>query len=199
VLTNLSSGKQGYALAQAALDAGADVILITAPTALPWPNGARRLDAATAEEMAAAVTAESADADVLIMAAAVADFRPEKAEALKIKKESGLSNLRLEPTRDILSEVSRVRAKSRRPKVVVGFAAETNDLESNAMKKLHAKGLDLIAANDILDGDSGFTAETNRVVLIGADGKAEALPLMSKYDVADRIFARITPSILAQA
>jgi phosphopantothenoylcysteine decarboxylase / phosphopantothenate---cysteine ligase len=197
VLTNLSSGKQGYALAQAALDAGADVTLISAPAALPWPRGARRVDVCSAEEMAAAVTAESAMADALIMAAAVGDFRPEKVENRKIKKESGFSNLRLSPTRDILTEVAKLRAKSGWPLVVVGFAAETNDLQSNALKKLHAKGLDLIAANDILGADSGFSADTNRVVLIDAGGQVESLPLMSKYDVAGRIIGRITPMILS--
>jgi phosphopantothenoylcysteine decarboxylase / phosphopantothenate---cysteine ligase len=198
VLTNLSSGKQGYALAQAALDAGADVTLISAPTALPCPVGARRVDVRTAAEMAAAVTAEAAQADALIMAAAVADFRPENVESRKIKKEKGLANLQLEPTQDILAEVSKVRSKTGRPLVLVGFAAETNDIEKNALKKLQIKGLDLIVANDILNPDSGFGVDTNRVILMDAGGQIESLPLMNKYDVAAKILEKITSLITAR-
>jgi phosphopantothenoylcysteine decarboxylase/phosphopantothenate--cysteine ligase len=193
VLTNRSSGKQGFALAQAALDAGADVTLITAPTALPSPCGARRVDVRTADEMAAVVRTESATADALLMAAAVADFRPEKPEMHKVKKEAGPPNLRLESTTDILSEVALARAKSGRPLVVVGFATETDNLQSNAMAKMRAKKLDLIAANGILAQDSGFAADTNRVILIDSAGQVTSLPLLSKYEVADAIMERIIP------
>lgn len=199
VLTNLSSGKQGYALAQAALDAGAEVTLITAPTSLPWPHSAQRVNVRTAEEMGDAVAIHAALADALLMAAAVADFRPERMESRKIKKSGGLTDLRLVKTRDILSEVARTRAKSGRPLVVVGFAAETNDLQSNAMKKLRAKGLDLIAANDILSPDAGFAADTNRIVLIDSNGQVEELPLMSKYEVADAILDKILPLLAPHA
>jgi phosphopantothenoylcysteine decarboxylase/phosphopantothenate--cysteine ligase len=193
VLTNRSSGRQGFALAQAALDAGADVILIAAPTDLPTPAGARRVDVQTAEEMAAAVRTESAVADALLMAAAVADFRPAKQETHKIKKDSGPPTIRTESTTDILSEVAKARAKSGWPLVVVGFAAETDKIQASALAKLRAKNLDLIVANDILAPDSGFSVDTNRVTLIDAAGQATSLPLLSKYYVADTVIQRIIP------
>jgi phosphopantothenoylcysteine decarboxylase/phosphopantothenate--cysteine ligase len=193
VLTNRSSGKQGYALAQAALDAGADVTLVTAPTALPAPHGARRLDVGTAAEMAAAVLAESAAADALVMAAAVADFRPAKPADRKLKKENGLPDLRWETTPDILGEVARARAKSGRPLVVVGFAAETDNLQSNAAAKRKAKNLDVIVANGVCGPDSGFGADTNRVTLIDSTGQATSLPLLSKYEVAVAVVEKIIP------
>ncbi|MFZ5904715.1 MAG: bifunctional phosphopantothenoylcysteine decarboxylase/phosphopantothenate--cysteine ligase CoaBC [Chloroflexota bacterium] len=191
VLTNRSSGKQGYALAQAALDAGAQVTLVTAPTALTPPVGARVVHAETAKQMLEAVLAASAKADALIMAAAVADFRPKRAAGNKMKKRDGIPQIPLEATDDILEAVARAKSGKKRPRVVVGFAAESRDLLRNASEKLKSKKLDFIAANDISASDAGFGAETNRVTLLFADGKKESLPLMSKAEVAEAVIARI--------
>ncbi len=191
VLTNRSSGKQGYALAQAALDAGAQVTLVTAPTGLTPPVGARVIQVETARQMLEAVLAESADADALIMAAAVADFRPKDAAGSKMKKRDGIPQIALEATEDILEAAARARSEKKRPRVVVGFAAESRDLLSNASEKLKSKKLDMIAANDISAADAGFGAETNRVTLLFANGKQESLPLMSKDEVAEIIVARL--------
>lgn len=192
VLTNRSSGKQGYALAQAALDAGADVTLVTAPTSLTPPVGARVVNVETARQMLEAVLAESADADALIMAAAIADFRPKAAAAGKMKKRDGIPQVTLEATEDVLEAVAAQRSRKKRPKETVGFAAESRDLLANASEKLKSKKLDMIAANDISASDAGFGVETNRVTLLFADGKQEALPLMSKTEVAETIIARVT-------
>jgi phosphopantothenoylcysteine decarboxylase/phosphopantothenate--cysteine ligase len=191
VLTNRSSGKQGYALAQAALDAGARVTLISAPTALTLPIGAHVIHAATALEMLEAVLAESAEADALIMAAAIADFRPKQSAPSKMKKRDGIPQVELEATEDVLEAVSAQRSKKKRPRVTVGFAAESRDLLSNASEKLKSKKLDMIAANDISASDAGFGAETNRVTLLFANGKQESLPLVSKTEVAEIIVARL--------
>ncbi len=191
VLTNRSSGKQGYALAQAALDAGAQVTLITTPTALTPPVGARLLNVETARQMLDCVLTESAQSDALIMAAAVADFRPKNQAKDKIKKEGGIPQIELEATEDILKAVSAQRSKGERPFAVVGFAAESRDLLENAASKLRSKGLDFIAANDISAQDAGFAVETNRVTLLFADGRRESLPLMSKSEVAETIVARL--------
>lgn len=190
-LTNRSSGKQGYAVAQAALDRGADVVLITTVDGLPWPSGARRVAVATAQEMLEAVLAECQNADVLIMAAAVADFRPATAAGQKIKKEGGAPTLTLAGNPDILLEVARQRQRLGHPQVVVGFAAETENLLQNAQAKLARKSLTLMVANDVSATDAGFAVETNRVTLISADGAFETLPLMSKVEVAEKIVDRI--------
>ncbi|HET6846884.1 MAG TPA: bifunctional phosphopantothenoylcysteine decarboxylase/phosphopantothenate--cysteine ligase CoaBC [Anaerolineales bacterium] len=186
-LTNRSSGKQGYALAQAALDAGAQVVLISASSSLTPPVGAEFIPVATAEEMRDAVLQASAGADALIMAAAVADFRPKKISSDKLKSRDGVPQLQLEPTDDILKAV----ARGPRPRIVVGFAAESTNLTQNATEKLKAKGLDLIVANDITSPDAGFGADTNRVTLIDAAGNAEALPLASKEEVAETVIGRL--------
>ncbi len=191
VLTNNSSGKQGYALAQAALDSGADVCLVTAPTAIPAPMGARVLPVRTAQEMCEAVLAESADADALIMAAAVADFRPKNVAPDKMKKRDGIPQIVLEAAPDILKAVAGLRAEKKRPRVVVGFAAESRDLLENANEKLRSKNLDFIVANDISTEEAGFGSETNRVTLLFPGGKQETLPLMSKADVAETIIERV--------
>jgi len=196
-ISNRSSGKQGYALAQAALDAGADVVLITAPTALPTPIGAQRVDVRTAAEMAGAVLQTCPQADALLMAAAVADFRPVQAADQKLKKARGVPTLTLEPTTDILAAVARQRQETGRPRVVVGFAAETQDLLANAQAKLRAKGLDLIVANDVSAADAGFAVDTNRVTLIAADGNIETLPLLSKAEVAERVLERVVALLKA--
>lgn len=194
-ISNPSSGQQGFALAQAALDRGADVTLITGPVCLSTPVGARRVDVTTVQEMLDAVLEATADADVLLMAAAVGDYRPVTVSAHKIKKTADLT-IRLERTPDILAEVARRRSATGQPLVVVGFAAESQDLLENARAKLEAKGLDLIAANDITATDAGFAAETNRVVLLDRDGGVEELPLMSKAAVAETILDRVA-SLLA--
>jgi phosphopantothenoylcysteine decarboxylase/phosphopantothenate--cysteine ligase len=191
VITNRSSGKQGFALARAALDSGADVTLIAGPVALGAPYGVRRIDVRTAAEMRAAVRTEAADADALIMAAAVADFRPADPAQTKIKKETAPDTIRLEPTADILADVADLKSRNGRPIATIGFAAETGDLEKNARKKLAAKRLDLIAANEVGRADSGFETDANRVTLFSAGGSAEALPPMEKTEVAEVIVDRL--------
>jgi len=191
VITNRSSGKQGYALAQAALDAGAQVTLITTPTALTAPVGAHVLKVETAKQMLDCVLTESAQSDVLIMAAAVADFRPKNRAKDKIKKEGGIPQIELEATEDILKMVAAQRSSLTRPRVVVGFAAESRDLLENASTKLTSKGLDIIVANDISASDAGFAVETNRVTLLFADRRKEPLSLMSKSEVAETIVERV--------
>jgi len=191
VLTNRSSGKQGYALAQAALDAGAQVTLITTPTALTPPVGADVINVETAKQMLEAVLKESDGCDALIMAAAVADFRPKNTAKDKIKKEGGVPQIELEATEDILKTVSASGLGKKRPRVVAGFAAESQSLIENAGSKLQSKNLDLIAANDISAEDAGFAVETNRITLLFADGHRESLALMSKTEAAEIIIERI--------
>jgi len=200
VITNRSSGKQGYALAQAALDMGAQVTLITTPTSLTPPVGARVTQVEMAKQMLEAVLTESATNDALIMASAVADFRPKNLAKDKIKKEGGVPQIELEATEDILKTIAEKRAEKLAlsniemecPRVVVGFAAESRDLLKNAMHKLKSKGLDFIVANDISANDAGFAVETNRVTLLFADGRKESLPLMSKTEVAEVILGWVS-------
>lgn len=189
VITNRSSGKQGYALAQAALDSGAEVCLITAPTALTPPVGARVIHVKSAQEMLDALMNESADA--LIMAAAAADFRPQQAAKEKMKKRDGVPQIELEAAPDILKTVSGQKSGRKRFKVMVGFAAESQDLLENASEKLKSKGLDFIAANDISANDAGFSVETNRITLLFANGTKEILPLMNKTEAAEKIIGHI--------
>jgi len=193
VLTNRSSGKQGYALAQAALDAGAQVTLITTPSSLRPPIGAQVVKVETARQLLEAVLKESDGSDALIMAAAVADFRPKTKAEDKIKKENGIPQIELEATQDILKTVAASGAgrNGKRPRVVAGFAAESRDLLQNATLKLQSKNLDLIAANDISAEDAGFAVETNRITLLFADGNRESLSLMSKTEAAEIIVSRI--------
>lgn len=182
---NRSSGKMGYAIATAARDRGAQVTLITAPTTIPEPKGMTVVRVDTAAEMKEAVTKATAGADALIMAAAVADYRPEKTAKNKIKKDAPNLSLELTRTADILGEVGGDFIR-------VGFAAESENLVANARKKLEQKQLDFIIANDITEARSGFDAETNEVTVIGRDGIAEALPLMSKIEVAGRILDKLS-------
>lgn len=191
VLTNKSSGKQGYALAQAAIDAGANVTLITTPTALMPPIGANVLNVETARQMLDTVLKESADAEALVMAAAVADFRPKQSAGNKLKKRDGIPQIELEWTEDILEAVAAQKSGTKRPRVTVGFAAESRDLLENAGEKLKSKKLDIIVANDISSKDAGFGSETNRVTLLYKNQKQESLPLMSKAEVADTIIERV--------
>jgi len=191
VLTNRSSGRQGYALAQAALDSGAEVTLITAPTNLAVPVGVQVIEVESAQQMYKSVLNESTKADALIMAAAVADFRPKKTARNKMKKREGIPQIKLEETEDILKAVADKRSSKKRLRVVVGFAAESRDLLTNASEKLKSKKLDFIVANDIASADAGFGVETNRVTLLFSNGKKESLPLMSKVEVAEAIIEHI--------
>jgi len=190
-LTNRSSGKQGFALAQAALDRGADVVLICGPTNLESPTGVQRINIQTAEQMKVEVLTAIPGANALIMAAAVADFKPRTSSDHKMKKADGIPEILLEPTPDILSEVMVVKEKSGFPLISVGFAAESDDLRSNAQKKLTEKQLDLIVANDISTSDAGFAVDTNRVTILDAGGGEEILPLISKAEVAQYVLERV--------
>jgi len=191
VIMNRSSGKQGTAVAQAALERGARVVLISGPTSLPALIGVNHREVQTAGEMLEAVLQEVVDADALIMAAAVADFRPVTAAGEKIKREKGLQQIILEPTADILAAVAEMKTHTGYPRVLVGFAAESQDLVNNARQKLQSKQLDLIVANDITALDAGFAVDTNRVTILDAGGGVEVLPLMSKAEVAAVLIERI--------
>ena len=184
IIGNRSSGKMGYAIAEAARDRGAKVTLITTPTALPKPTAIEIIPVETALQMKKAVDKAVKKAGVLIMAAAVADYQAAEIANNKIKKEKGGLTLKLIQTPDILSEVNGDFLK-------IGFAAESQNLLINARKKLEKKNLDLIVANNITEKDSGFGADTNKVTLIDKDGTAEALPLMDKRQVADKILDRV--------
>jgi phosphopantothenoylcysteine decarboxylase/phosphopantothenate--cysteine ligase len=190
---NRSSGKQGFAIAQAAIDRGADVTLIVGASALPAPFGAKRIDVESARQMCEAVLAACADADALIMAAAVADFQAAAQADQKIKKTKDTVELELKLVRtpDILQAVKAQREKTSRPGVTIGFAAETQNLLEHAASKLRSKGLDLIVANDVSASDAGFAVDTNRVTLLDAGGGVEPLPIMSKVRVAERVLDRM--------
>jgi phosphopantothenoylcysteine decarboxylase/phosphopantothenate--cysteine ligase len=184
-ISNRSTGRMGYALAAAAWRRGAEVTLISGPTALEIPHGVRGVRVATAAEMREAVGREFEAATMLFMAAAVADYRPAAPAAQKLKKQAGPLRLELERTADILGEL-RGRAGQR---LMVGFAAETENVVGNAERKLRSKQLDLIVANDVAGTDTGFEVETNAVVLIDASGRHD-VPLASKDEIADRILDR---------
>ena len=196
---NRSSGKQGFALAQAAIDAGAQVTLISHPTGLPVPPTARLISVETAGQMQQAVLAElHAGAEALIMAAAVADFTPANPAGQKIKKRDGMLSIELEPTADILAEVASKRPSLPQLKAVIGFAAESQDLLANARQKLAAKKLDLIAANDISAADAGFGTENNRVTLMYPDGSSQSLPLAAKEQVSEQIISELAHLLAAK-
>ena len=183
-VSNRSSGKMGYALAEAARDRGAEVTLVTAPASLPEPADVDVVKVSTAEEMHRAVEKATRQADALVMAAAVADYRPTKAAKDKIKKgEAGLT-LKLECTPDILGSVKGNFIK-------VGFAAESSNLVGNAKQKLKKKGLDVVVANDVTANDSGFGTDTNRVTIIDRKGKIDSLPLLTKREVAERVLNKV--------
>lgn len=182
-ISNPSSGRMGYALASAARDRGAEVVLISGPTHLRPPAGVRLRQIKTAREMLHAVTEEAGSAKAVIMAAAVSDFRPRASSGRKIKKESADIMLELERTEDILLELG----KNKAGRVLVGFAAETDSVMENARRKMEQKGLDLIVANNILDIGAGFEVDTNKVTIIESRGGIEELPVMPKSEVARRI------------
>ena len=184
VITNHSSGKMGYALAEAARDRGANVVLVSASKGLPNPPLVDVVPVDTAQEMCDAVLKYVKKADALIMAAAVADYRPAETAPQKIKKNEDELNIPLAKTADILQAAKGSFVK-------VGFAAESQNLVENAKSKVVSKGLDLIVANDITDAESGFGTDTNRVSLVGRDLTVEELPLLTKYDVSNRVLDRV--------
>jgi phosphopantothenoylcysteine decarboxylase/phosphopantothenate--cysteine ligase len=188
VLSNRSSGRMGVALAAAAWRRGADVTLIAGPLEVSPPVGPTLVRVETTEEMSVAVQRAAANADVLVMAAAPADFRAAEMATAKIKKGSAAPTIELAPTPDILREsATHMRAGS----VRVGFALETNDGVANARQKLESKSLDFIVLNDALEPDAGIGVETNRVTIISRDGNAEEVPLMLKREIADIILDRV--------
>ncbi len=191
VITNRSSGKMGYAVAEAARDRGARVVLVAAPTALEDPPGIETVHVDTAQEMGDAVLAACAGADALVMAAAVADFRVAHQSAQKIKRRQVRElSLDLVPNEDFFTKVP--------PEVLrIGFSAESQDLMPNARETLESKGLDLVVANDITLPDAGFGADTNKVTLLDAEGETD-LPLMSKYEVARHIWDRVERLLTAR-
>jgi phosphopantothenoylcysteine decarboxylase/phosphopantothenate--cysteine ligase len=186
-LTNRSSGKMGYALARVAWRRGAEVGLVSGPSALSAPYGVERLWVRSAQEMLAAVQKRFPAADVLLMAAAVGDYRPVNCETKKIKRGRGEAQFQLVPNPDILREISQIKQKQ----VVVGFAAETHDLEAEARRKLKEKHLDCIVANDVTRKDAGFAVDTNQVTILSPKGEPERLPLLSKEEVAELILDRV--------
>ena len=187
VIANHSSGKMGYAIAEAARDRGAETVLITAPTALAAPVGAKVVPVGSALSMRDALYAESEDADAVIMAAAVADWRVAEVAQSKVKKgDADTWTIDLVKNPDVIAGLPSGRA------VKVGFAAESEDLTANARAKLIAKDLRLIVANDITAQDAGFAADDNRVTILDREGGEQRLPLMSKYDVATHILDRVT-------
>ncbi len=190
-ISNRSSGKQGYAIAQAALDAGAEVALISTTAHLPPPVGASMIMVESAEDMKTAVLENMAECSALIMAAAVADYAPRIVSEQKIKKSGESLSLPLARTPDILLEVKRQRAETGYPMIVVGFAAESENLVENASGKLQSKGLDLLVANDITADDAGFAVDSNRVVVLDMDGGLHAIERTSKANIGAYIIERV--------
>ncbi len=181
-LSNRSSGKMGFAVAEAALARGAKVTLITGPVSIAAPEGARTISVRSAAEMYEAVRDNLDGATMVVMAAAVADYRPASVHQQKLKKNGSALVLDLEPTDDILAAVTRESGS----RVVIGFAAETENVIENAKKKLEERGADLMVANDVSASDSGFDVDTNRIALVSSEGVVE-LPLLSKREAAERI------------
>jgi len=190
---NRSSGKQGFAMAQTAIDRGASVTLIVGASGLDTPFGAERIDVESTEHMRDEVLHACQNADALIMAAAVADFQAEQVADQKIKKTKDTVefNLKLIRTPDILVAVKAQKETIGQPKITIGFAAETQNLIDNAKAKLSSKGIDLIVVNDVAAEDAGFAVDTNRVTVIGRGGGVEQYPLMSKAQVAERVLDRL--------
>lgn len=186
-ITNPSSGKMGYAIAEAAYERGAEVLLISGPVSIEKPAGVEIIDVNTAEEMHSAVMDKYGSYDVIVMVAAVADYRMAEVSDIKIKKKADEMTLRLEKNTDIARELGKVKGE----RILVGFCAETNDLVENAKEKIESKNLDLIVANDVTMEGAGFGADTNIIKIIKHDGTVEDLPIMSKRAVAGRILDEI--------
>jgi phosphopantothenoylcysteine decarboxylase/phosphopantothenate--cysteine ligase len=185
---NRSTGKMGFAVAEAARDRGARVILVSGPVALDTPPGIERINVSTVIEMLAALEVATKAADALVMSAAPADFRPLRVASQKMKKTPGAETMNIELTKnpDILASLPAGGVR-------VGFAAETENLAENAVAKLASKRLSFIAGNDVTAAGSGFGTDTNQVTLFHSDGRVEALPLMTKYEVGHAILDRIVP------
>jgi phosphopantothenoylcysteine decarboxylase/phosphopantothenate--cysteine ligase len=197
-ISNRSTGKQGLAVAQAALDAGAEVTLISGPTCEKPPLGVDLIRVDTTEEMGNATCEATQDADALFMVAAVADFRPGERSDRKIKKtnsEQWGRVIGLEPTLDVLTAVSENRERTGYPKVVLGFAAETHNAFEYGRNKLLKKGLDFIAVNDVLEEGAGFAVDTNHVLLISSSGIVDEMPLQSKTAVAERLVDHVVEAL----
>ena len=192
VVTNRSSGKMGYRVAEAAWERGAEVVLISGPVALPDPIGVVVHRVETTLEMEQAVRAELPEADVLIMAAAPADFRPSSPSDGKRPRVDGALAIPMEPTGDVLDSTRGVRKPG---SLMIGFALETGDALAKGLAKLERKGLDLIVVNDALEPGAGFEKDTNRVALLGRDGTRQILPLQSKREVAEVILDRVEQTI----
>ena len=190
-LTNRSSGKMGYALAEAAARRGAHVVLVSGPTDLSAPEGVDWVPVRSTEEMRHAVRERAAEANVVIMAAAVADYRPAAAQSHKLKRGDAGLTLELEPTPDILAELGRDAIQQRGQRVLVGFAAETDNLAENARGKLARKGADMIVANDVTQEGAGFDTDTNIVTIFLRDGRELPLPKLTKFEVANHILDRV--------
>jgi phosphopantothenoylcysteine decarboxylase/phosphopantothenate--cysteine ligase len=186
-LTNRSSGKMGYALAEAAHRRGAHVVLVSGPTELKIPEGVDWVPVRATEQMHRTVLERAREANVAIMSAAVSDYRPTTAQDTKIKRGEGRFTLELEPTPDILAELGREKGN----RVLVGFAAETDQVADNARGKLSRKGADMIVANDVTQEGAGFDTDTNIVTLYLRDGREIPLPKMSKLDLANRILDQV--------
>jgi phosphopantothenoylcysteine decarboxylase/phosphopantothenate--cysteine ligase len=195
---NRSSGRMGFALAIEALRRGAAVTLVTGPSHLPVPHGADTITVRSAAEMHEAVMARTPDQDVVIMAAAVADYTPVAKAAQKVKKADGSLTIELQRTKDILGDVAQLPSRAQGRPVLVGFAAETQDVVAHARAKLEAKRVDLVVANDVTRPDAGFDVETNAVTLVSAAG-AEELPVQSKSTVAARILDRVEQLLASPA
>ena len=187
-ITNRSSGKMGYSIAKRAIMRGAEVTLISGPTSLDRPRGVHKfVQTSSAESLYNAVNDNFEDCDALIQSAAVADYKPKNYSKKKVKKKDGDLSIELARTKDVAKEMGKIKAD----KVLVGFAAETNDLLQNAQRKIESKNLDFIVANDLTKEGAGFNTDTNIVKIIDADGNMEDYPKMSKEDVADIILDKV--------
>jgi len=187
-ISNNSSGKMGYAVAEAAVRRGADVLLVSGPVSIEKPEGAEIINVTTAQEMYDAVMNNYKDYDCIVMVAAVADYRPKKVSELKIKKDSSFDAIELEKTIDILNELGKIKGS----RILAGFCAETDNLMENAMSKIQQKNLDLIIANNVTLEGAGFGTDTNIITIIRKDGTVIDLPLMSKLSAADKIIDEIS-------
>lgn len=192
-ISNRSTGKMGFAIAQAAAARGHAVTLVAGPVSLPTPAGVQRVDVVSARDMLAAVEAQLPECEALVMCAAVADWRPVQSSAIKLKKRTMSPMLALEANPDILATI-RERKQGR---IYVGFAAETGDPRPEGRRKLAEKGLDLLVANDVSQPDAGFAVDTNRVTLLTAAGVERVLPLLSKLEVAEEIISWLEQALAA--
>jgi phosphopantothenoylcysteine decarboxylase/phosphopantothenate--cysteine ligase len=197
-LGNRSSGRMGFAVAAEAARRGAIVELVAGPVALPTPPGAVRLDVETAEQMRAAILERAPEADLVVMAAAVADYRPRAAAARKLRKEEGPPRVELEANADILAELGAQSGAQSGAPVLVGFAAETEEVEERAAAKLRRKGADFLVANDVSRHDIGFGSDWNEAVVLARDGGALRLPRQTKASLAAALLDHVTPAVLAR-